>query len=190
MMYKKKRIAKEQLEFRVKVGSALLLLVSVFAGIWYSFYVKEIDTQTFRVIYTWLSQGPSNIDMIGFNYLVLKSMKKLLFIWLGGWLSFTSPLGWILIFVTIFSYSFTTTTVILLFGGRGIFIVLFAYGLQAILFVSIGLVLLKRSVLLLWGESEREKKVYTKMLIPIVTISVIVSLLDVVIMNNLQSIIR
>ena len=187
-MYKKKRIANEQLEFKVEVGSVLLLIVSVFAGVWYSFYIEEKDTQTFRVLYTWLSQDASNIDMIGFSYLVLKSMKKLLFIWLCGWLSFTSPLGWILLFIIIFSYSFTTTTIILLFGGNGIFVVLFAYGLQAILCVSIGLILLKRSVLLLWGESG--KKVYSKMLIPIVSISVIVALLDVIAMNNLQTIIK
>ena len=189
-MYKKKRIAKEQLEFMVEIGSVLLLIVAVFTGIWYSFYIEEKDAQTFTVLYTWLSQGSSNIDIIGFSYLVLKSMKKLIFIWLCGWLGFTSPLGWILVFIVIFSYSFTTTTVILLLGESGIFTVLFTYGVQAILCVSIGLVLLKKSVLFLWGKSEKEKKVYAKMLIPIVIISVIVSLVDIVIMNNLQNIIK
>ena len=189
-MHKRNVMTKGQLGMLEEIGSIVLLVMSVFAGVWYSFYIKEKDLQTFKVLYTWLSQGYNNINIIGIGYMVLKYIKKLLLIWLCGWIGLTSPLGWMLTFSIIFSYSFTTTAIVLLFGGSGVLVALFSYGLQAVLCVSVSMMILKRSVALVWNEEGQVKKMYMKTLVPILGASLVMALLDLIIMNNLQAVIK
>ena len=177
---------KGRLSVLKEMGGALILVLAVFTSVWYTFWVEGKNTQTFEVLYTWLTQDYMSMNLISFGYIVIKYLKKVFLIWLFGWLGLTIPLSWILVFSMIFSYGFTTTALILLFGGKGVIIGMLSYGMQAILAVSIGMEILKRSMDLIGAERGQAKRQYIKLLVPILLVSGTMALLDLGVMNSMK----
>ncbi len=183
-------LLKGRLSVLKEMGGVLILVLAVFASVWYAFWIEGKNTQTFEVLYTWLTQDYMSMNLMSFGYIVIKYLKKVFLIWLFGWFGLTAPLSWVLLFSMIFSYGFTTTALILLFGGRGIMIGMFSYGVQAILAVSIGIEILKSSMDLIGNARGQVKKQYVKLLIPILLVSGIMASLDLGIINNVKILIK
>lgn len=183
---REEELLKRRLLILEEVGIKLILIIAIVTSICYAFWVEKSNTQTFEVLYTWYTQDYTSVSFMGFSYTVTKYLKKLLLIWLLGWFSITIPLSWILLFSVAFSYGFTTTALILLLGGRGIVIGMFSYGIQAIVLLSIGVEILRKSIDLGDKHKGNVRKCYIQLLIPLVCGSVVVTLLDLIGRNILK----
>ncbi len=183
-------LLKSRLFVMKEIGVKMLLILTILASIWYAFWVEERNIQTFEVLYTWFTQDYISVNLMSFSYIITKYLKKLSLIWLFGWFGLTIPLSWVLLFGMIFSYGFTTTALILLLGSRGMIIGMFSYGIQAILLLTIGIEILKRSIDLVGKDRGQSRRHYIQLLIPLVGGSVIMTLLDLVVVNMLQLFIK
>ena len=65
--------------------------------------------------------------------------KNLMLIWVGGLFSLTLALSCIVFFIICFSYGFTTSCFILIYGFKGIGIGILAFGIQAIIIIFMGI---------------------------------------------------
>lgn len=183
-------LLKSRLIVLKELGVKILLLVAILTSVWYTFWVEQRNLQTFEALYTWFTQDYISVNLMSFSYILTKYLKKLGLIWLLGWFAPTIPLSWILLFSIVFSYGFTTTSLLLLFGMKGILAGFLAYGIQAILLISIGFEILKKSIELGEQGNINAKKRYTQLLIPLIGGAVIMALLDFGTVNILKLFIK
>lgn len=176
-------LLKSRLVILKDIGVKILLIVAILTSTWYAFWVEKTNIQTFQALYTWFTQEYTSVNFISFSYVVTKYLKKLLLVWLLGWFGPTIPLSWILLFGVIFSYGFTTTSLVLLLGSKGILVGMFSYGIQSVLLLSVGFEILKKSIDLGQKGKGNAKKHYIQLLIPLVGGSVIMALLDLGVVN-------
>lgn len=173
-----------------EMGVRFLLILAILSSVWYAFWVEKRNTETFQVLYTWFTQEYLNMTLMSFSYLVTKYLKKLLLIWILGWFSVTIPLSCIILFGIVFSYGFTTTVLILLWGSKGMVLGMFSYGVQAILLLSIGFKIVGMSINLIPKRKINLRKRYIQLLIPLTVGVVVMALLDLGTVNMLKILIK
>lgn len=117
----------------------ILFIVGVIAGSMYGIHLKG-DTELFYVVnqYIKFSDGTT----IHLNRL-MESLtvygRNVIFLWLGGLSPFLMPISLVIFFFCIFSYGFTITCFLLLYGLKGLLIGLVIFGLQAASFVLLAI---------------------------------------------------
>lgn len=168
-----------------------VFVLAVIMGSLYGVNMKEQNETLLGVLNQYLLVDTKSVFQID---TVLNSVygyfKQLVIIWLLGFFSFTIPFSLGAFFIMTFSYAFTTTCIILIYGFRGVMIAICTYGLQAMLIIGIAMYL--------GISSLRQKNAKVSQLInrealgivPIVIGSCMLALLDVFTMTNIHYIIN
>ncbi|MDF2612697.1 MAG: hypothetical protein K0S71_483 [Clostridia bacterium] len=164
-----------------------IFILAVISGCIYALYIKDRDSSVFLVLNSYMALNiKQSFEMQKFISGIYDYFKQLLVIWLFGFFYFTLPVSMVVLFIIIFSYAFTTTCAILIYGVKGLVIAFIAYGIQAIIMIAIGM------YLVIAGLRQKNIKIVSILsdhsigIIPVIMGSFLVSLLDVLAAANLH----
>lgn len=195
-------ILMEEIRMKKKYGTRLIAYfaqdiwvigVFVLGVVWGSVYALSIrnkDTSAFLMLnnYIFLDTG-NNFQVEKIFNSIYAYFKQLFLVWVFGLLSFTIPLGLGVFFVMTFSYAFTTTCMILIYGLKGLMVALFAYGLQAIIILATAMYLSISSLRKNTSKVPVQGVYYNVTgIIPVIAGSCMIALLDLITGSNLHAI--
>jgi len=167
-----------------------VFILAIISGSIYAIYVKDRDSTVFVMLNNYIVLDmKGTFEMEKYISAIYDYFKQLLVIWVFGLFRFTVPFSIMALFATVFSYAFTTTCAILVYGLKGIIVVLFAYGLQAIIIITISMYLVIDSLRKQSLKTAHSFSEHIIQIIPIAMGSCIVALIDVLTMTNLHNVI-
>ena len=116
-----------------------LFILGIVSGSMYAVLVRDN-----RMLFFTINQYITLDYEVSSRWEVLKDSvfvygKNLMLIWVGGLFSLTLALSCIVFFIICFSYGFTTSCFILIYGFKGIGIGILAFGIQAIIIIFMGI---------------------------------------------------
>ncbi|MGL6173052.1 MAG: hypothetical protein ACRC1P_00375 [Cellulosilyticaceae bacterium] len=117
----------------------VLFILGIVAGSLYAIYVRD-NSMLFFTINQYLTldyEASSKLEVVKDSLWIYG--KNLALIWAGGLFNMTLAISSIIFFSVCFSYGFTTSCFILIYGLKGIVVSLMAYGIQAIIIIFTGL---------------------------------------------------
>lgn len=169
----------------------VLFILGIISGSMYAIYIKDKDSAVFLMLNNYMSLDTAGtFEMKKFLNSLYGYAKQLLVIWLFGLFYFTLPLSMMALFIMIFSYAFTTTCILLVYGLKGLVAALFIYGIQAILMITVGMYLEIASLRKSSIKMPRGLNECIVEMMPIIAGSCVISLLDMLIMANVHSIVN
>lgn len=137
----------------------IIFILAIISSTFYALYLNGTGNNIFFVVNQYFEmEHKGSITPAGFGGVILSYCKRIGFIWLLGSFALTLPLSLLVLFIMIFTYGFTTTCFILLYGLKGAIAAFLLYGIQAILMVSIGGYLSIQSIRKNGGEATGVKK--------------------------------
>lgn len=124
-----------------------LFVLAIITGSLYALYIKDKDTAVFLVLNNYiLSENKETLVSQKFITGLLGYAKQLLLIWTFGLFRFSVPLSMAVLYGMVFSYAFTTSCMVLIYGIKGLGVAVIVYGLQALIMITIGLYLAIMSI--------------------------------------------
>lgn len=118
-----------------------IFILGIISGSIYSIAVRD-NSMLFFTINQYITldyEAASKWEVMKDSFFVYG--KNLMLIWVGGLVSLTLAISCIVFFIVCFSYGFTTTCFVLIYGMKGIWISMLAFGIQAIMVIFIGMYL-------------------------------------------------
>lgn len=118
-----------------------IFILGIVSGSIYSVCVRD-NSMLFFTINQYITldyEASSKWEVMKDSFLVYG--KNLIIIWAGGLFNVTLAISCIVFFIICFSYGFTTTCFVLIYGLKGICISILAFGVQAIIIIFIGMYL-------------------------------------------------
>ncbi|WP_069997445.1 hypothetical protein [Cellulosilyticum sp. I15G10I2] len=167
-----------------------LFILAIISGSVYALYIKDRDSSVFLMLNNYiLLDAKTSFQIEKVLSSIYGYFKQLIVIWLFGLFAFTLPLSLGAFFIMVFSYAFTTTCIILIYGIKGLMVAVFAYGLQAIIMLAIAMYLGISSIR---KSSLKVPYVFGNNflgIIPMAAGSCVIALLDVLTISNLHYIV-
>lgn len=116
-----------------------LFIAGILAGSIYSINMRE-NSMLFFTINQYITvnyEATSRWEVMKDSLMV--HGKNLLLLWAGGAFNITLVLSFIIFFIICFSYGFTLTCFILIYGLKGLLIGVLAFGLQAVIIIFLSM---------------------------------------------------
>lgn len=158
---------------------AVLFVLAIICGSLYALYVKDNNRTIFLMLNNYiLSDDEMIFKMERFIGGIYGYIKQLTLIWVLGFFSFTLPLSMAALFVMVFSYAFTTTCTIMVYGAKGVAVALLVYGLQAVIILGTALYLEIINLRIYILKTTHLPNTQVLNIIPIIGSSCLVALLD------------
>lgn len=158
---------------------AVLFVLAIICGSLYALYVKDNNRTIFLMLNNYiLSDDEMIFKMERFIGGIYGYIKQLTLIWVLGFFSFTLPLSMAALFVMVFSYAFTTTCTIMVYGAKGVAVALLVYGLQAVIILGTALYLEIINLRIYTLKTTHLPNTQVLNIIPIIGSSCLVALLD------------
>lgn len=124
--------------------SYLVFFCAILCGTCYCIYLQRSNMNFFKVIYNEILTVYEQEISKGIVFkLFLDYVKKICIVFVLGSFSVLMPLAFFTMFIIIFSYSFTTSCFITLYGLKGALAALLLYGIQSIVVTLSGFYILK-----------------------------------------------
>lgn len=166
-----------------------IFILGIISGSVYSIYVRD-NSMLFFTINQYITldyEASSKWEVMKDSFLVYS--KNLVIIWAGGVFNLTLAISCIVFFVVCFSYGFTTTCFILIYGLKGIWISILAFGIQAIIIIFIGVYIGNMGIRYSVYNKMESVKDYVKVLIIAGGAVIIVAFIDAYIQPIMQKLI-
>lgn len=164
-----------------------VFILAVICGSIYALYIKDKDSAVFLMLNNYiLLDMKQTFKMDKFINGFYDYFKQLLAIWLFGFFNFTLPISIIVLFIMVFSYAFTTTCTILVYGLKGLAVAFFTYGIQAIIMLTIGMYLVIASLRKKNVKTSHILSEHSLGIVPVIVGSCIVGVLDILTATNLH----
>jgi hypothetical protein len=157
----------------------VLFVFAIICGSMYALSMKDKNSTVFLMLNNYmLSDSEMTFKMERFIAGLYSYLKQLAVVWVLGFFSFTLPLSMAALFVMAFSYAFTTTCTIMVYGVKGLVAALVVYGVQAVIILGTALYLEIASLRLYTLKTTQLLNNQVFNIIPIIGSSCLVSLLD------------
>lgn len=123
--------------------NCLVVLGAIITGVLYCIYLQYNNIDFFKMIYKGiLTSYEQKISGEIVLKLFLDYIKKIFIIFVLGSFSILAPLGFCIMFIIVFSYSFTISCFIFIYGIKGAIASFLLYGIQSMIIVVSGFYLL------------------------------------------------
>ena len=123
--------------------SYLVFFCAILSGVCYCIYLQNRDVNFFKVVYSQiLTMYEQEISKEIIFKLFLDYVKKICIVFALGSFSVLVPLAFCVMFIIVFSYSFTTSCFITLYGLKGALVAFLLYGSQSIVVILSGFYIL------------------------------------------------
>ncbi|ONI46498.1 hypothetical protein AN640_03305 [Candidatus Epulonipiscium fishelsonii] len=156
----------------------LFFFSAIVCGCMYSISMKENDILLFTINqYITVEYDQAEILNIFKNSLITYGLSFII-VFLGGLNKLLLPLSILGFFYTVFSYSFTMTCFLLLYGAKGIIVGLLIMGIQAMIIISLLIEVGHKGLKFSLCENSRDMKLYLQNLTRGGAILVVVSTID------------
>lgn len=182
-----KHIIEDQSVLIVKeeyVGILILLCAMITSSI-YALYLEQNNIQSFQVLYNWMIQ--KNSKDITLECIFMSYSKRLLLLWGLGWIGGVLSIG--VLFCMMFAYGFTNASLIMIFGLKGAGFAFLCYGIQAIIILEFGMILIQKSQKLLKEKGRENQKEYLLLIFPMMILILLISYMDIRLGANIRMII-
>ncbi len=168
----------------------VVFVLAVISGSIYALYIKDRDSTVFLMLNNYiLLDAKISFQVEKVLGSIYGYFKQLVVIWLFGFFSLTLPLSIGAFFIMVFSYAFTTTCIILIYGLKGLMVAVFAYGLQAIIMLAVAMYLAISSLRKNTSKGAHIQGESVFRIIPMIVGSSIIALLDILAVGNLHHIV-
>lgn len=123
--------------------SLIVFLSAIITGVFYCLYLQNDNINFFKTIYMGiLSSYKQEISNEVILELFMNYIKKMCMVFLMGSFSVLVPLGFVVMFIIVFSYGFTIGCFVVLYGLKGAVASFLLYGIQGIIVIISGFYIL------------------------------------------------
>lgn len=144
--------------FKTKKSVLFLLALAIVSSTLYVIYLKHTEQLSTGTLQQYLMKSEAEFETRYLIRVFVVYFKRCMLVWIMGLFVLMTPLCFALVFLYVFSYSFSIASLYVCFGMKGIVTGMLTFGIQCVLMVSYLLhleacILKKNQV---FGEVERK----------------------------------
>lgn len=123
-----------------------IFIIGTLLGALYAISIRNNEALFFAVNQYLLCDTDTNLNLQTAKNSIILHGKQLITMWICGLFNITRVVSYALFFMIVFSYGFTITSFILMYGLKGILIAILTCGLQAVVIIFIGIYIVQASL--------------------------------------------
>lgn len=122
--------------FKIKRSVLFLLALAIVSSTLYVIYLEHTKQLSKEMLQYYVMQKEMPFEMRHFLAVFVVYFKRCLLVWFLGLFAILTPLSLLMVFVYIFSYGFSITSLYVCFGLEGLWMGMLTFGVQCVVMVS------------------------------------------------------
>ena len=123
-----------------------LFVIGTLLGALYAISIRNNEAIFFAVNQYLLCDTDATLNLQTAKNSIILHAKQLISMWICGLFNVTRVVSFTLFFIIVFSYGFTMTSFILMYGVKGILIGVLTCGIQAVVIIFVGMYIMQASL--------------------------------------------